>query len=48
MTCLEVAVPHFGRTAERLRLMIGRLSPWAQVRAATRRAKAAVMTATRT
>jgi hypothetical protein len=29
---MEVAVPHFGRTAERLRLTTGRVSPWAQVR----------------
>src|SRR3954469_19865558 len=29
---MEVAVPHFGRTAERLRVTAGRVSPWAQVR----------------
>lgn len=45
---MEVEVPHFGRTAERLRLTTGRVSPWAQARAATSRAKAAMMTATRT
>ena len=45
---MEVAVPHFGRTAERLRLTTGRESPCAQVRAVTSRAKAAMMTATRT
>jgi hypothetical protein len=45
---MEVTVPHFGRTAERLRLTTGRVSARAQVRAATSRAKAAMMTATRT
>jgi hypothetical protein len=45
---MEVTVPHFGRTAERLRLTTGRVRPWAQVRAATSRANAAMMTATRT
>jgi hypothetical protein len=45
---MEPAVPHFVRTAERLRLTTGRVGPWAQMRAATSRAKAAMMTATRT
>ncbi len=45
---MEVAVPHFGRTAERLRLPAGRGWWWGQTRAATSRAKAAMMTATRT
>jgi hypothetical protein len=47
-TWMAVAVPHFGHTAERMRLTTGRVSPWAQVRAVTSRAKAAMMTATRT
>lgn len=45
---MEVAVPHSWRSADRLRLTTGRVSPWAQVRAVTSRAKAAMMTATRT
>jgi hypothetical protein len=43
---MEVSVPHFGRTAERL--TTGQVSRRAQVRAATSRVKAAMMTATRT
>jgi hypothetical protein len=45
---MEMTVPHFGHTAERLRLTTGQVSPWAQVRAVASRAKAAMMTATRT
>lgn len=45
---MEVEVPHLGRTAGRLRLPAGWASPWGQMRAATSRAKAAMMTATRT
>lgn len=45
---MEVAVPHFGRTAERLRPATVRVGPRAQVRAVTSRAKAVMMTATRT
>lgn len=44
---MEVPVPHFGRAAERLWPVVGRVGPWAQVRAATSRAKAAMITATR-
>jgi hypothetical protein len=45
---MELAAPRSGRTAERLRPSAGRVTPRAQTRAVASRAKAAMMTATRT